>query len=292
MAFASLAAALVAVSSLPGASVAAQENERPPAYPWPHAAGAETIAARFAPPEGYARVPVAEDSFAAWLRGLPLLPGRGEVRLHTGKRKGNQADHVAVIDIDVGARDLQQCADAVIRLRAEYLRHRQRDADVCFRFTSGAANPWARWAAGDRPRVRGKEVSWRVKAAAADSTYASFRAYLDNVFLWAGTASLSLELQPVVEPEDVRSGDVYIEAGYPGHAVLVVDAVVDTAGRRLFLLAQSHMPAQQLHLLDNPGAPHAPWYETHPADPLVTPPWTFARAALRRFAEEGCPAPR
>jgi Domain of unknown function (4846) len=51
---------------------------------------------------------------------LPLRDGRGTVYLNDGRAKPNQALHVAVIAIDTGKRDLQQCADAVIRLRAEY----------------------------------------------------------------------------------------------------------------------------------------------------------------------------
>ena len=88
-------------------------------YPWLDHAPADTIENRFTPPEGFAR-PAAEDkSFAAWLRGLPLLPGRPKVLLFDGREKGNQDAHDAVVDMDVGNRDLQQCADAVMRLRAE-----------------------------------------------------------------------------------------------------------------------------------------------------------------------------
>jgi hypothetical protein len=76
---------------------------------------AESLERRIAPPRGYVRKPAAPGSFAAWLRGLPLKPGRPAVRLHSGDRKWNQEAHHAVVDIDCGAEDLQQCADAVIR---------------------------------------------------------------------------------------------------------------------------------------------------------------------------------
>src|SRR4029078_1039254 len=82
---------------------------------------ADTLESRFAPPPGARRVEVQAGSFGAWLRGLPLLPERSPVMLFDGTKKPRQDVHAAVVDIDVGTRDLQQCADAVMRLRAEWL---------------------------------------------------------------------------------------------------------------------------------------------------------------------------
>lgn len=71
-------------------------------------------------PEGFMRRRVADSSFAAWLRRMPLKQDR-TVYLYNGQKKKNQQAQYAVIDMPVGERDLQQCADAVMRLRAEYL---------------------------------------------------------------------------------------------------------------------------------------------------------------------------
>src|SRR5688572_11354147 len=90
-------------------------------YPWLNGKTGEALSSRFPAPRGFRRVPAAADSFGVWLRGLPLKPGRPAVLLFDGALKGNQDAHEAVLDIDVGDEDLQQCADAVIRLRAEYL---------------------------------------------------------------------------------------------------------------------------------------------------------------------------
>lgn len=82
---------------------------------------------------------------------------------------------------------------------------------------------------------------------------------------------------------DAIPGDVFIEGGHPGHAVLVVDAADEAAsGRRFVLLAQSYMPAQQVHVLRNPRRAD-PWFPTDEQGPLVTPEWVFPPAALRRF---------
>ena len=68
------------------------------------------------PPSDFARLPAPDTSFAAWLRHLPLLPDTTPVRLFDGRLKSRQDVHYAVVNIDVGDTDLQQCADAVIRL--------------------------------------------------------------------------------------------------------------------------------------------------------------------------------
>src|SRR5262249_35643398 len=90
------------------------------AHAWPHAPDAERLAARFAPPSGASRVALAPDSFGAFLRALPLLPVGTKVHLYDGSLKARQDVHAAVVDLDVPPRDLQQCADAIMRLWAEY----------------------------------------------------------------------------------------------------------------------------------------------------------------------------
>jgi hypothetical protein len=233
-------------------------------------------------------VAIPDGSFGTWLRGLPVLPGKPNVLLYDGTPKRNQTAQIAVIDIDVGRRDLQQCADAVIRLRAEYLRQAGRGRDVCFRFTNGGAAAWSRWAEGFRPRIEGRHTSW-AKAAKAASGYSVFRDYLTAVFRYAGTASLERELRPA---DRVEPGDVFIEGGFPGHAVIALDVAESPSGRAV-LLAQSYMPAQQVHVLVNPGDPAmSPWYRHDASAALETPEWRFDSGRAMRFSEQGCPPRR
>jgi len=260
-----------------------------PSYGWlgSREAVPESLAERIPPPEGFRRLPAG--AFAAWLRGLPLLEGRPEVLLFDGTRKRNQTAHHAVLDLDVGARDLQQCADAVIRLRAEFLYAEGCAEDVVFRFTSGDAARWTRWRDGWRPRVRGSTVTWD-RSAATDGSWRSFRSYLETVFTYAGSYSLERELERVADPTRLSPGDVFIQGGFPGHAVLVVDVVENEASERRFLLAQSYMPAQQVHVLRNPASPASPWYEARRSGALATPEWRFDYGDLRRFQPTGCDA--
>jgi Domain of unknown function (4846) len=242
-----------------------------------------SVLSRIPAPAGSTRVQVPEDSWGWWLRRMQLKPGRPDVLLYDGSPKGNQNAHHMVLDIPTGTRDLQQCADAVMRLRAEYLFARQEDAAISFKFTSGDPCPWSKWQAGQRPQISGNKVSW-VGGGKAGRDYPNFQAYLSKVFTYAGTASLSKELKPVADPQDMQIGDVWIQGGFPGHAVIVMDLARDAQGHPLFLLAQSYMPAQDMHILRNPSDQQlSPWYRLPTDGTLQTPEWTFSVKDLKRF---------
>ena len=80
-------------------------------------------------------------------------------------------------------------------------------------------------------------------------------------------------------------GDVFVKGGFPGHAVLVADMIENAqTGEKRFLLIQSYMPAQEMHVLKNPASPDGlPWYPAAFAGDLVTPEWTFHPGALHRW---------
>ncbi|UOQ70485.1 DUF4846 domain-containing protein [Hymenobacter cellulosilyticus] len=242
----------------------------------------QTLALRFAPPAGAQRVAAAPNSFAQWLRYLPLQPAGAAVHLHNGKLKTPQTVHAAVVRIDVGPRDLQQCADAVIRLRGEYLFSQNPDK-VHFHLTSGHDIWFSDWHAGKGFTVTGEEVKVSPKAV-EPPTHPVFRRYLDQIFTYAGTRSIEREMQPVALAS-LQPGDVFVRGGSPGHAVLVLDVSVNSkTGRKYFLLAQSYMPAQEIHVLRNLQNPKlSPWYELNDQTVLETPEWSFTTDQLRRF---------
>lgn len=269
-----IAAAILAISA--SASSAA------PTYAWPsQVEAADTLAQRIAPPPGFERVPAKPGSWGEWLRGLHLKHPGSPVLTYTGAPKWRQDVHVAVVDIDVGKRDLQQCADAIMRLRAEWLFASGRLAEIAFNYTDGGRVPFSRWAKGERPSSSGK--SWRTSAK-ADGTYPSFRRYMDQVFSYAGTYSLDRELKKIT-PGEIAIGDVFIKGGFPGHAVLVADMAQNkTTGEKRFLLLQSYMPAQEIHVLKNPAASDgSPWYPAAVTWPLATPEWSFPEGSIKRW---------
>jgi hypothetical protein len=250
--------------------------------------GDMTIVRLINPPPGYVRDIAIEGSFGDWLRNLPLKEGHPPVHLYDGSLKRNQKAHYAVLDIDTGSRDLQQCADAVIRLRGEYLYSIGHFRQICFNFTSGDTASFAKWIDGYRPIVLGNNVSWK-RSAAIDSSYSTFRQYLDTIFQYAGTHSLKKELEKIDIANAIRPGDIFIKGGFPGrgsgHAAIVLDVASDSTGRqKAFLLAQGYMPAQEIHVLKNPDdSSLSPWYEMDISKPLQTPEWTFEYSELMRF---------
>lgn len=213
-------------------------------------------------PEGYTRINAGTGSFAAWLRQVPLKRDK-TVYLYNGKAKGNQTAQYAVIDIPVGDKDLQQCADAVMRLRAEYLFAEKKYGDIAFMDYSGK---WYTWTGGD------------------DRT--AFEKYLQNVFGWCGSASLEKQLKPVNIFADIQTGDVLVTGGFPGHAVTVVDMATNKEGEKIFLLAQGYQPAQDMHVLVNSNdLSLSPWYRIPDTDDVYTPEWKFYKKSLRRWQD-------
>ncbi len=258
-------------------------GEKTPSHPWPTTSKTfVSLATHIKPPKGYHRIKAEPGSFAHWLRSLPLKPSGSFVRLYNGSFRFNQLAHYAVIDMDVGKRDLQQCADAVMRLRAEYLYAQGRRNEIAFNFTGGSRIPFSRWSKGWRPHVKGKRVSWS-RRGKRGAHYKSFRKYMDIIFAYAGTYSLEREMISV-SVKDMAIGDVFIQGGFPGHAILVADMVKNPeTGEKRFLLIQSFMPAQDIHVLRDPKNPLTPWYGLDFSKTLITPDWIFRAKDLRRF---------
>jgi hypothetical protein len=203
--------------------------------------------------------------------------------LHNGKLKNPQTVHAAVLDIDTGPRDLQQCADAVMRLRAEYL-FTQNFRKIHFHLTSGHDIWFGDWVDGRGFRVQGEDVLEAARPA-EEPTHAALRHYLNQIFTYAGSLSLSRELRPV-PLRDVQPGDVLIKGGTPGHAVLVLDVAQHTkTGAKYALLAQSYMPAQDMHVLKNtPDSGLGAWFLIQPsAEWIETPEWNFSADQLMRW---------
>ena len=226
----------------------------------PGAADSATVVSEIIVPTGYKRVDLPKQSFGDWLRNISLKKDK-HVYLYNGNLKRNQTAQFAVLDISVGNKDLQQCADALMRLRAEYLFSQKRYSEIEFRDNENKSYKWT----GGADRL-------------------AFDKYLEKVFSMCGSASLEKQLKPVTNLHSMHPGDVFIKGGFPGHAMMVIDMAVNTKGNKVFMLAQSYMPAQDIHIVKNPSdASFSPWYEIDDANTIDTPEWTFLNSQLRRW---------
>ena len=254
-------------------------------YGWTSSPGAleavDSLRRRFSAPAGFEWAPADVGSFGAYLGELPLAPRGTPVLSYRGAVIATSDDPrvAAVSTLDVGTRDLQQCADAVLRLRAEYEYARGADDALSYRAASGFPMPFARWLAGERPVLRGRDLAWVPSRATQPRTHEALRSWLDVVFEYANTVSIARD---AVVPSrlDVKAGDFFVQGGSPGHAVLVLGLAVDARGRKRALLGQSYMPAQSFHVL---AVDSNPWFSLD-GDSVQTPFWrSFGWSDLRRF---------
>jgi hypothetical protein len=242
-----------------------------------------TIQQRFQLPQGFVREEESKTSFDYFLRNLPLKPLGSNVLYFDGTTKPNRNVYEAVVDLPIGKQDLHQCADAVMRLRADYFYSQKQYDKIHFNFTNGFRADFSKWAAGYRIAIKGNKTSW-IKTAKPSDSYETYWKYLEKVFMYAGTASLEKELKPI-NALDIKIGDVFIKGGFPGHAVIVVDMAVNPKNnQKIMLLAQSYMPAQEIQILKNPNnSSLSPWYAVDFGTSLQTPEWTFSSSQLKRF---------
>jgi len=211
-------------------------------------------------PTGFERIKVSQNSFEEFVRHLPLKKDK-TIYLFNGQPKKNQDEQFAVLDISVGNKDLQQCADAIMRIRAEYFFSIQQIERI--RFIDNA----------------GTEFKLRQNASRKE-----FDEYLENVFAHCGTLSLEKQLFNRDKMEEATIGDVLIKGGSPGHAMMIADMAVNSQGEKIYLLLQGFMPAQSIHIVRNfENAQYSPWYIANNDAMIITPDWDFQPSQLRHW---------
>lgn len=239
-----------------------------------------TIESRFFPPKGYTRLAVDKSSFGFYLQHLPLKPKESKVKYYNGAIKNDDV-YLGVVDLYIGKKDLHQCADAVMRLRADYFFEQKQYEKIHFNFTNGFRVEYSKWRQGYTIGIKGNKTFW-VKNGKANDSFENYWKYLETIFQYAGTASLDKELKSIAL-NDMQIGDVFIKGGFPGHAVIVVDMAINASKEKVFMLAQSYMPAQELQILRNPDNLNSPWFTLKNTATIETPEWVFKNNQLKRF---------
>ena len=244
-----------------------------------------TLLERVKAPKGYDWIPEERGSFGEFLQNTKLKKVGSPIIDFRQNPISNQSEHVAIMDYDIGEKDLQQCADAIIRLRAEYLYQQKRFDDISFHFTNGDAFSWNDYKIGIRPVLISSTQIAFIKNAKEDDSYKSFRNYLDVVFMYAGTISLNKETIGISDNKKIKTGDFIVTPGSPGHAVIIVGRAQNKQGEIIFLLAQGYTPAQSIHVITNPyDGEINPWYKLDVSkSPTITARYTFVKTNIRTF---------
>lgn len=202
--------------------------------PW----NAETIG-DIPAPMGYTRVEAENSSYAQYLRSLPLKRRGTKVMLYTGGEANYQFLSTGVIDQDLLSNS-EQCADATMRLRAEYLWSRGRYGDISFR------------------NVNGKMMHYT-----GGGSRKAFERYMRDVYGLCSTFSLFTETTPR-DIKDVQPGDVLVypaRAGHKyGHALIVVDVAKSKSGKVAIMCAEGNTPARDKHIVRNLNPLKNPWF--------------------------------
>lgn len=222
-----------------------------------------TVKSRFNTPDGYTRINSENGSFGSYLQSLPLKPDGTLVYHYDGTTKFNTSAYCAVVDLPLKGNKDHQCADAVMRLRAEYLFSQRRFDEIYFSYVGGGGLSYMTYLSGSTPT---SENLWD---------------YLKVVFKRASTLSLDSQLKSK-QTKDLEIGDVFVKGGAPGHALIVVDKCVNKNGKVKFMLAQSYMPAQDIQILVGDDG-STPWYDLDFGDYLYSAEWTFNKDQLKSF---------
>lgn len=223
------------------------------------------------------RVITDQSSWTSFLQNLPEK--QGLVVDYRGKPVQNQEKQAALIDYDTGNRDLQQCADALMRLRAEYLFQQRRLSEIHFHFTSGHDYSFLAFCRGQRPLVHGNRIRF-VATRPVAANHQSLRQYLNIVYAYAGTMSLAKELR---NAEKFAIGTVIIAPGSPGHCLIISDEATTPEGETLYKLVEGYSPAQSIYVLRNVQEPSLGYWHRLRKGVLTTASYRFRSFQRKAF---------
>lgn len=218
-------------------------------------------------PSGYERIDGDDMEYSEFLRSIPLKPKGTKVTLFKNGEKAKFSNTIscAVIDLPLLS-NAEQCADACIRLRSEYLFRHGKYGRICFKDNAGIPFQYL----GGRCRK-------------------AFETYLRTVYNVANTSSLCKEL-PNRDPKEIQPGDILVYKVRPGrkygHAIMVLDVVQNPKnGRKMVMLAEGCTPACDIHVLANLKNPRkSPWFSwDENAEVQYFDCFKYYKNELRRF---------
>jgi hypothetical protein len=178
-------------------------------------------------PDGFERIATANNSYAEYLRSLPIKTDKKILLWNGNYLPINTYEQIAVVDLPLlFDQDLEQCADFSMRFWAEYLRKINALDKLSLYDFYGNRKPFSK---------SGK----------------SFRDYLHWHMSYSNSYSLKLGAKKVSLLSELRAGDMFVqndsEEGI-GHVSVVIDEAENSFGQKVYLVGYSYMPAQQFHI--------------------------------------------
>lgn len=240
------------------------------------------IETKYTVPNGFERI--YNDDYSRFLRQFPLK-NNNIVKLHDNTDKVNNNIWDAVFDYDIGKGDLHQCADAVLYMRANFLYKKGLINKLHYNFVSGFKASYSDYITHFY-KIDNNNVSLVPRSRNLIDNSETLLKWLRQIFSYANTWSIDKYDSFSINISEIRPGDFFIKSNPPpsyGHAVNVVDVAVNKeTNKKVFMLSQSYMPAQETHVLINPKNGSV-WYSLDEFNDIITPEWTFTVNQLKRF---------
>lgn len=248
----------------------------------------KTIETRYRPPKGYKRTKAGKNTFTDFIRNEKLKDYGQKSIYYNGKPKKSEGVYDAVFDVDLAGKNILHCADSCYKFRGDYLYSIGRYDKMKFHFVGKGIADFDKYTRGYRVDPETGEYFLMGEKSSSPDVYKKF---MDTVYIYSSTLSL-VDDTDRVDIDDMKVGDIFLRLGTPGskrvgHAITIIDMAENSSGNKVFMLAQSYMPAQQPQVLVNKNDSEiGPWYslkDVKKAGKLRTPQWTFELDELARF---------
>ncbi|MFV0176321.1 DUF4846 domain-containing protein [Empedobacter falsenii] len=205
------------------------------------------------------------NNFGKWLNNISLKNSNTPVYTFDGQKKPNPNIYVGVLDLEQPKKNVQFNANAVMSLRLEYFYRSKKYLEM-----------------DKLAKVSTQPIPYS-KYVDVDHSYSKYIEYL-QYYLENTNSNTMSELMKPINVKDLQIGDVFLQKGsIKNHAVIVMDLAEDNLGNKLFILAQSYYPSQDLQIITNPSNDLiSPWYMAKEGV-LLTPEWRFLTSDLMRF---------
>jgi hypothetical protein len=221
----------------------------------------KTIYNYISPPEGYTRIEYNEGTFSNWIQSQ-LLKGDNTILKYNGDTiKQDFYNVFGVVKMPLlFTSNLEQCADYCMRFWAEF--HRSFNTfDKLYLFD-----------------YNGKRKYY-------NNSNRTFRSFLKQAFAYSNSHSLKKGCKSIVK-EELTAGDLIVqnETSGTGHVSMIMDICESEAGKKLYLIGYSFMPAQEFHIekaTDNYGA--GGWFTLEGYFQYLSNFLNFGKPVLRRF---------